>query len=155
MTIRLRTMTEREYDGWRKGAEFNYAESLYQVGNVSREEAVEKAEKSFAMLLPDEFHTKEHVFYTILHETNPVGMFWVHVRASLAIPSAYIYEFEVDEKLRGQGIGRKALAALEPLMRESGAKSIALHVFAHNKVARGLYASSGYYETNINMRKDL
>jgi RimJ/RimL family protein N-acetyltransferase len=41
------------------------------------------------------------------------------------------------------------------LAREHGARSIGLNVFAHNTVARTLYASLGYDEAAVVMRKDL
>ncbi|WP_420851953.1 hypothetical protein [Paenibacillus allorhizoplanae] len=39
--------------------------------------------------------------------------------------------------------------------REIGIKSIGLHVFAHNQIARGLYEKLGYEETSIVMAKEL
>lgn len=43
----------------------------------------------------------------------------------------------------------------EIIAKEVGLKMIGLHVFGHNKVARGLYEKSGYTETNIKMEKTL
>ena len=57
---------------------------------------------------------------------------------------------------RAAGVyGRAALEALEPIARELGYDAIALHVFADNDVARSLYRSSGYVETDVSMRKHL
>ena len=38
-----------------------------------------------------------------------------------------------------------------PVGRLSGWDSVGLHVFGHNKTARALYSSLGFYPTNINM----
>jgi len=43
----------------------------------------------------------------------------------------------------------------EELARTNGALSIGLNVFADNTVARNLYASLGYRETSVHMRKQL
>jgi RimJ/RimL family protein N-acetyltransferase len=46
-------------------------------------------------------------------------------------------------------------AALEPIARDLGYDEIGLHVFGDNEVARHLYRSSGYVETDVMMRKTL
>nr|WP_244923495.1 GNAT family N-acetyltransferase [Peribacillus butanolivorans] len=38
---------------------------------------------------------------------------------------------------------------IEIIAKELGMKKISLHVFGHNKFARGLYEKSGYEITNI------
>ena len=45
------------------------------------------------------------------------------------------------------------MEALEPLARSLGCDRIQLHVFGHNDVARKLYASLGYVETDVQMEK--
>ena len=152
----LRPMTEATYVRWRLHAEPRYAESLYETGGLSRDEALEKSKKSFEVLLPQGFRTKEHLFFSIIPagSDTTAGMLWVHLKQT-SIPSAYIYEFEVDPDWRGKGLGRASLLALEPLVKQFGATSIALHVFAKNAVARNLYESAGYVVTSLNLRKDL
>lgn len=44
---------------------------------------------------------------------------------------------------------------IEIIGEEIGLKSIRLHVFGHNKIARRLYEKLGYIETNIKMKKVL
>jgi ribosomal protein S18 acetylase RimI-like enzyme len=67
----------------------------------------------------------------------------------------FIYDIEVDEAFRGRGYGRAALLALEPLARELGYDTVGLHVFGDNEVARNLYRTSGYVETDVMMNKRL
>jgi ribosomal protein S18 acetylase RimI-like enzyme len=67
----------------------------------------------------------------------------------------FIWDIEVVEAARGHGYGRAALAALEPIARDLGYDAIGLHVFGDNEIARGLYRSSGYVETDVSMRKAL
>jgi ribosomal protein S18 acetylase RimI-like enzyme len=61
----------------------------------------------------------------------------------------------VDEAYRGRGYGRAAPEALEPLAISLGYGSIGLHVFGDNEVARRLYRSAGYAETDVSMLKRL
>lgn len=44
---------------------------------------------------------------------------------------------------------------IELKAKELRLKEIGLHVFGHNKAARGLYEKLGYVETNIKMEKSL
>ncbi|HSO28244.1 MAG TPA: GNAT family N-acetyltransferase, partial [Anaerolineales bacterium] len=70
-------------------------------------------------------------------------------------PTAFIYDFVIDEAYRRRGYGRLALLALEDKAREMGIDQIALHVFGHNHAARALYESVGYQVTNLQMAKAL
>ena len=47
----------------------------------------------------------------------------------------------------------QALLALEAKVKELGVNKIALHVFAHNHVARSLYEHAGFEITGIYMTK--
>jgi len=44
---------------------------------------------------------------------------------------------------------------IEKVGQELGMKKIGLHVFGHNKVARGLYDKLGYQTTNVLMEKEI
>jgi len=61
----------------------------------------------------------------------------------------------VEEMFRGRGYGRSIMLLLEEKAREMGLKSLGLHVFGSNQVARRLYEAVGYEVTNVNMKKTL
>ena len=63
----------------------------------------------------------------------------------------------VDERWRGQGIGRRLLELAEEHFRETGLAAMQLTVRADNTVALGLYRSLGYSikEARLRMRKSL
>jgi ribosomal protein S18 acetylase RimI-like enzyme len=61
----------------------------------------------------------------------------------------------MDEALRGKGYGKQTMLAIEEKARELGLRSIGLHVFAHNAVAKGLYEKIGYEVKSLNMVKEL
>jgi ribosomal protein S18 acetylase RimI-like enzyme len=69
--------------------------------------------------------------------------------------TCFIWNIVVRAEVRGQGYGRAALLALEPLARALGYAAIGLHVFADNVVARELYRTSGYAETDVTVVKPL
>jgi ribosomal protein S18 acetylase RimI-like enzyme len=52
----------------------------------------------------------------------------------------------VDERVRGQGIGRTLVRALEHLSRHWSYSRIYLHVDPDNSPAHNLYCSEGYRE---------
>ena len=67
----------------------------------------------------------------------------------------WLYEIELDERVRGRGLGREAMLAFEDLARELGAEKVTLNVFGGNEVARSLYRSLGYAEEAVHMGKRL
>ena len=80
-------------------------------------------------------------------------MLWVYVDPPKK--TAFIYNIEIVEPLRGQGMGRAVLALLEDLLRPEGYTKIGLHVFSSNPVARHLYESVGYAVVSQNMQKNI
>jgi ribosomal protein S18 acetylase RimI-like enzyme len=67
----------------------------------------------------------------------------------------WVWDVRVDEPFRGRGFGRQAMLLAEELARTNDAVSIGLNVFADNTVARNLYASLGYRESSVHMRKEV
>ena len=71
------------------------------------------------------------------------------------VKSPWIYDIELLESSRGKGYGRATMLAAELTVKEKGYSKLGLHVFGHNKVARGLYESLGFQTTNVIMSKEL
>ena len=61
-------------------------------------------------------------------------------------PSAHLEAIVVSPYARGQGLGRRLLQRAEDRVKELGAKTLTLHVFANNQRARSLYRSHGFDE---------
>jgi len=149
----LRPMTAAEYDEWRPGAVADYAEHHIKAGSMPADKAHELSEKQFSELLPDGPSTSgEHLLIPEV-DGSVVGLLWLHIVPN--DPAAFVYDVVVDERMRGMGLGRQLMQAGEDYAREEGAGSIKLHVFGDNTVARGLYLSLGYRETNVMMAKSL
>ena len=133
-----------------------YAADKVRVGTWLREDAEAKSAAEFAVLLPDGQATPGHEFRSIIDETGAsVGGLWFAPLRESGRGEAFIYDIEVDEAFRGRGYGRAALVALEPIVLELGYDTIGLHVFGDNDVARNLYRTSGYLESDVMMRKRL
>ena len=59
-------------------------------------------------------------------------------------PSAHLEVIVVSERARGTGVGRALLENAEREALRRGARSMSLHVFAKNELARRFYARCGY-----------
>jgi DNA-binding MarR family transcriptional regulator/GNAT superfamily N-acetyltransferase len=61
---------------------------------------------------------------------------------------AYVKRMWVDDAVRGMGVGRRILAALEDAAREHGAASVTLETNASLTEAIAMYRASGYVEVD-------
>jgi len=149
-------MTPEEWVRYRATAVRAYAEDKVRSGAWSEADAVERSDGEFTALLPHGVATPDHHVRSIVDDAGElVGALWFGPGTSGAGRTCFIYDFEVIAAYRGRGFGRAALEALEPIVRELGYDAIALHVFGDNDVARNLYRSAGYLETDVSMRKPL
>ena len=149
-------MTEQEFAAYLARAVRSYADAHTRAGDVEPEEALERAQKDYDQLLPEGLRSKDQHLFTLAHETlGAIGMVWFELKERREKKSAYLYDIEVREDLRGQGHGRRALELLEDKLRELGARSVGLNVFGYNHAARALYEKMGYQITGMGMKKEL
>ena len=152
--VSLRPMMAEEWEAWRAESIRGYAEEKVVAGTWTAETATQRAEDEFAGLLPDGQGTAGHEFRAIVTEADEsVGVVWLGAQRDIGRGAAFIYDIVVEADQRGRGYGRAAMEALEPLARSLGYDRIQLHVFGHNAIARSLYASLGYIETDVQMEK--
>jgi ribosomal protein S18 acetylase RimI-like enzyme len=59
-------------------------------------------------------------------------------------PSAHLEVLVVRDDAEGQGIGKALIQSIEQAVRERGARSVTLHVFANNTRARAVYERLGF-----------
>lgn len=150
----LRPMTQAAYDRWRSTAVELFAQSFVDSGILDRETALKRAEVDFARLLPDGPDTHDHSLLSAFDGDTEVGMTWLFVgepdRTTL-----FVYDFQVDEAMRRQGLGRRLMEAVVAEARDRGMASVSLHVFGHNTGARALYEQAGFEVTSVNMKLTL
>ena len=148
-------MTEAEYVAFLKRVIPEYAEDKVRAGLWTGSEALEKSRKEYEEQLPQGLQSKNHFFYTLYDGDQPVGMIWVDADLNHPSKKGFIYELYVDEKQRGKGYGKQAMLLFEEKARELGLKTLGLHVFGVNRVARNLYESLGYETVSLKMNKVL
>ncbi len=149
----LRTMNAYEFDHYIDSALQTYIDELVKSGMHTKNDAIEKANKTFDYLLPDGVESKNQFLFHIINETDAiVGMIWFGIRPN---NEGFIYDFSVSEPYRNQGIGTKALELIEDEARKHGLKKLGLHVFGHNTNAIRLYQRMGYDFISINMSKEI
>jgi ribosomal protein S18 acetylase RimI-like enzyme len=155
--LRLRPMTEVEFEAYRRRAISGYAEAHVSAGSWSAEEAEERAAEEFRQLLPAGVATDEMLLYMAeAGGGEVVGLVWLCLKTPRGGDEfAWIYDIEVVEEHRGKGYGRALLAAAEAELRRRGVRAVALNVFGPNVVAQRLYATSGYELMSQQLRKEL
>ena len=152
--VALVPMTNDAYLSWRERSLREYAAEHVRSGGWTAEEAPAKADEQFRQLMPDGLTTAGQFLWTIRDGAgDDVGVLWVGTERRPG--HAFIYDIEIVDERRGQGLGSAAMLALEEWARATGIATIGLHVFGHNAGAWQLYKRLGYIETNVQMEKRL
>lgn len=135
----------------------DYAAEQVAAGTWPADGAVGRAREENARLLPEGAATERMLFLRgVDADGEPVGRVWVALDHPRGVPGvAFLFDIEVLEARRGQGLGRALLAAAEDAARQAGAVALELNVFGKNATARALYSSSGYEVVTQQMRKAL
>ena len=150
--VRLIPMTGKEFEEYLERNIERYAEENVKAEYWAPAEALEKSRKEHQQLLPTGLATKDHHFLKIQDEgAMVIGAAWLKAIHDTALPSGFVYDLFIEEAHRGQGYGKQAMLALEERAKELGLRTLALHVFAHNSVARALYERLGYEVKSLNM----
>ncbi|MDQ6856052.1 MAG: GNAT family N-acetyltransferase [Candidatus Dormibacteraeota bacterium] len=156
MTVSLRRPTPDEYATWSVVALEEYIDEIVASGAMSREAAETKARQEDAEVLPEGLNTPRQLIFRIEADGQSVGWLWLALDKPVPVEGVgYLYDINVDEEFRGRGYGRAAMLLAEEEAQRHGLRAIALNVFGQNTVARALYASLGYRETSVQMRKEL
>jgi RimJ/RimL family protein N-acetyltransferase len=150
--IRLVLMNSEEYKKYLSSAVKLYAEEKVISGNWNQKESISKAQEEYTRLLPKGEKTESNFLYTILNDDKAIGVIWF---AQLSKEKGYIYDIYIVEKYQGFGYAKEAMKQIEYVGQKLGLKKIGLHVFGHNKVAKGLYDKLGYQTTNVLMEKEI
>jgi GNAT superfamily N-acetyltransferase len=152
MPVFLRELRDDELPAWLEAARSFYVSDLERHAELPRQEAEEKADRDYGMLFPDGKRTGGQHLLTIEDSRGEsIGRLFFAERST----GIWLYEIEIEESVRGRGLGRAAMLAFEQRARELGAERVTLNVFGGNEVARSLYRSLGYAEESVHMRKRL
>jgi ribosomal protein S18 acetylase RimI-like enzyme len=150
--VRLRDLREEELADWLAAMHRFYVQDLERNLGLSRAEAEAKSERDHDGLFPDGRPADDvHAFVIENEGGETIGRLLFAERPF----GAWLYAVELDERFRGQGLGRAAMLAFEERARERGAAAVKLNVFGGNEAARSLYRSLGYTEEAVQMGKPL
>ncbi|QJR15828.1 GNAT family N-acetyltransferase [Usitatibacter palustris] len=88
-------------------------------------------------------------------DCDPVGLLWLALMEREGRPFIYIYDIEIVEARRSQGLGSALLGLAEDYARGIGVSRVSLNVMGWNTRARSLYERHGFGVTGIGMSKRL
>ena len=151
MPLALRRLEAAELTAWAQAAFRFYVTDLVAHGNLTPEEAEEKARRDHAALIAGKQPGPGQHLFWIEEDGRAVGRLWFAEREV----GVWLYEIEIDERERGRGLGREAMRLFEEEARRLGATEAWLNVNGGNAVARSLYGSLGYAEASVHMSKRL
>ncbi len=134
-----------------------YAEDNVIHGDWDENEAFDLAKFQMKALLPNGLNSSDHYLFSLFHEklNMNIGQLWVQIQEIKTTKKAFIFDIEIFDVFRGKGFGTEAIKVLEEWLIASGVKSLGLHVYASNPVARELYLKSGFTDMSYNMVKTL
>ena len=152
MRVRLRELLDDELPEWLTAARRSYVDDLERHAGMTSAEAEEKARRDHEALFPDGKPKEgQHLFAIEDESEEAIGRLFFAMRPG----GVWLFEIELEERVRGSGLGREAMLAFEQCARELGAEKVTLNVFGGNEVARSLYRSLGYVEESVHMGKRL
>jgi ribosomal protein S18 acetylase RimI-like enzyme len=138
---------------WIVRSRADYIDERVAAGDTLAE-AIANADASMERTFPGGSPGPGQQVRRVMSAGEQIGWLWVGPVGSDPL-RWWVWDIVIEEELRGSGYGRKAMLLAEELARAHGATSLGLNVFAHNAVARSLYASLGFEESSIQMRKAL
>ena len=152
---KLIPMTQLEYEAFLERLIPDYAADNVRAGYWDESEALEKSRQETERLLPQGLRSENHHLFTLYDGDQAVGIIWLKANVDRPVKSGFIFDVEIKEEFRGKGYGKHVMLLIEEKARELGLKSIGLHVFGYNTVAKHLYESIGYETSSLNMIKKL
>lgn len=148
--VELRIMGAEGFQTWRVDIWKSYFQELVRSG-LSEAAAKKNVDENISATMPNgDLQPGNEVFEVISGETT-IGVVWLWQDGT----EWFIYDIDINEAYRGQGLGRKTMKAIEAHVKAQGGTAIALSVFGFNEVARNLYVSEGYETTRLQMKKTL
>jgi GNAT superfamily N-acetyltransferase len=154
MSFSIRAITLSEFQAWEKSSELNYAAEKVKEG-LSEEDALAESKASREKHLPKGLATPNHYLYSVELDGAVIGTLWWGLSKQGKTDVPWIFDIMLEPSSRGKGLGRRVMEWAADDVRSKGFSKLGLHVFGHNKVARGLYESLGFETTNIVMYKKL
>jgi ribosomal protein S18 acetylase RimI-like enzyme len=123
----------------------NYAEFYFQ-------QLIKDTSNKLSKILVVEVKNKKLIgfaagnIHKLTPETDP---------GSIPLTKGRILELFIEEKYRGNGIGKKLMMRLQEFFMEKGCKIVNVEVFAPNRLAYQFYNKLGFVDRNYDLIKKL
>ncbi len=155
--MKLMPMTAADFQAFAARSVAGYARDIARTYGVPDALAFKSASADFNDLLAEGLETEGHFFYCLCTDAGvEAGSLWLGVVEDPRLPvRLFIYDLEIHQPFRRQGLSRQALSAVEAWAVERGIRRLELNVFADNHAARRLYETSGMAVCEMTMGKDL
>jgi len=154
-SVSLRPLTDEEYAGYRPLAVTKTVAELVRGRGMTPEAAQQRAEDGLPRTLADLLAVEGSSMSRVLADSgDPVGWLWLGP-APTAGDGLWVFDVEIDEPYRGQGLGRATMLAAEEAARDRGFPVVRLNVFGTNTTATALYGSLGFQVDASQMSKRL
>jgi ribosomal protein S18 acetylase RimI-like enzyme len=106
-------MRADEYRAFADRSRLGYIDGMVEHGGMLRSAAEAKADRDFALVLPDGLETPGHWIFVVEADGLAVGVLWFAERVMDGRTTAFLYDIHIDADQQGRGHGRAALLAFE------------------------------------------
>ena len=150
-------MSEEGFQKFKTASQQSFATDLAKSLDIAFKTALQNASEQFDRLVPQGLHTKGQMFFDVFEKLSNqnLGYLWIGVQQRLGKQVATINDIKIEELQRGKGYGKELMKHAQEEARRAGAKTIRLHVFSQNEVAKKLYSSMGFETTSLDMKMEL
>ena len=157
MPVSLRPVPTERMPAWLQCSADQYPRDLVALGQPAAQ-AQRVAEEGMRESFPAGRPLPGHAVLDVLDDAGArVGYLWIGPETDAAADGDawWIWDVLIDERRRGEGLGRAAMLLAEDYATAHGARTLGLSVFGFNLAARRLYESLGYGATSVKMAKRL
>lgn len=155
MSIHLENMSQQSFEKIYEESIIEYASEHVKSGDWEEDGSIERARTDFEVLLPEGLNTNNQYLLSVVYDNEDIGYLWLHLFDVKEEKKCFIYDINIKDTFRGQGLGTKTMECIEEYCKNKDVESIGLHVFGHNKRAVSLYNKMGFETTNYRMEKRL
>jgi ribosomal protein S18 acetylase RimI-like enzyme len=149
----LRPMPPDRFAAWSAESAREFGGQLARAASLPPELTRVRAAAQFAEMMPDGVDTAGMSLMLVYDSDGAeVGILWTGPHPQRP-DTGYVYDIEIVEHRRGEGLGRAAMLAAERQMYAAGLRAVGLNVFGFNRRAQDLYASLGYGVVAVQMLK--
>jgi ribosomal protein S18 acetylase RimI-like enzyme len=118
-----------EYPAFAERSRRGYIDDMVEHGGMLRSAAEAKADRDFALVLPDGLETPGHWILVVEADGLAVGVLWFAERVMDGRTTAFLYDIHIDTDQQGRGHGRAAMLAFEQEAARRGLTHLSLNVF--------------------------